>query len=269
MIGVGFQPSLSPGDHHQTAGRRASAFLLQALSQSRIMVGLGNQALPRMKTGLACGITAHGQVAHAHVYPDDARMRLRCRVGHLYRKRHQQVELLLGLVVAELGSPDGCALPNEGHVVVVACVGQDDPPGQGQDAHALVRLERVVMPQLVGQRRGDVLRRPVQSLVAFLGQPGCTKSGVLLDLRPQRLVGRSYLPRNGAGHLRRYLETGAYLAVGAVLQPDLVAHLAMFIRIGTHVVQRIAIGQLGLAQGLELLRRGLQLEFGDNGLLHR
>jgi len=110
--------------------------------------------------------------------------------------------------------------------------------------------------------------RPVQSLVAFLRQPSCRKSGVLLDLRPERLVGRSHLPGNGAGHLRRYLETGAYLVVGAVLQPDFVAHLAMFIRIGTHIVQRIAIGQLGLAQCLELLRRGLQLEFSDNGLLH-
>jgi len=83
MIGFGLQPSLSPGCHHQTAGRGASAFLLQALSQSRIMVGLGNNAVPRMKTRLSCGITGHGQIAHAHVYPDDGSQRRIGRVGHL------------------------------------------------------------------------------------------------------------------------------------------------------------------------------------------
>ncbi len=130
MIGVGFQPSLSPGDHHQTAGRGASAFLLQALSQSRLMVAFGDNAIAGMKTRLPLRITGHGQVAHAHIYPDDASQRLRNRVGHLHDQRNQQVELLLELVVIELGSPDGCALCNLGHVVVVARVGQDDPPGQ-------------------------------------------------------------------------------------------------------------------------------------------
>ncbi len=132
----------------------------------------------------------------------------------------------------------------------------------------MVRPERVVMPQLVGQRRGDVLGCLIQPLVAFLRQPRLTHRRVLLDLRPERLVGRSYLPGDGAGHLRRELETGAYLAVGALLQPNLVAHLAVGVGILTHVVQSIAIGQIGLTQGGKLLRRGLQLEFGDNGLLH-
>src|SRR5215469_16154083 len=38
MIGVLLQPSLSSADRHQATGSRTSAFLLQTLSQSRIMV---------------------------------------------------------------------------------------------------------------------------------------------------------------------------------------------------------------------------------------
>nr|BBH87413.1 hypothetical protein KTC_21640 [Thermosporothrix sp. COM3] len=47
MIGVGFQPSLSSRDRHQTAGSRTSAFLLQTLSQSCILVGFGSDTLAR------------------------------------------------------------------------------------------------------------------------------------------------------------------------------------------------------------------------------
>ena len=269
MIGILLQPSLSPSDSHQTAGRGTSAFLLQTLSQSCIMVGFGNQASSRMKSRMSRGIAGHGQVTHAHIYPNHARLPFWHRVGDVSLQGDQQVELLVGFVVAELGGSDPCALLYLGHVVVVASIGQDDPSGQCQDAHPVVRLEAVVMPQLIGQRRGDVLGRTVQSLVAFLRQPCTAVGSVLLGARPEHLVGGSYLSGDRAGHLRRYLETGAYLAVGAVLQPDLVTHLAMLKRIATDVVQRVAIGQLGLPQGLELLRRGLQLEFGDNGLLHR
>ncbi len=41
----------------------------------------------------------------------------------------------------------------------------------------------------------------------------CRTSSVLLDLSPERLVGGSHLPGDRAGHLRRYLETRAYLPV--------------------------------------------------------
>src|SRR6266566_2940259 len=41
VIAFLFQPSLSSTDHHQTAGSGTSAFLLQALSQSRIMISCG------------------------------------------------------------------------------------------------------------------------------------------------------------------------------------------------------------------------------------
>jgi len=45
MIGILLQPSLSPANHDQAPCRRASAFLLQTLPQSRIMVGFGDDLL--------------------------------------------------------------------------------------------------------------------------------------------------------------------------------------------------------------------------------
>jgi hypothetical protein len=49
MIGVLLQPSLSPAQCHKATCCGASAFLLQTLSQSRIVVGSGNYPLTRME----------------------------------------------------------------------------------------------------------------------------------------------------------------------------------------------------------------------------
>jgi hypothetical protein len=269
MIGVGFQPSLSPAHRHQAAGRGASAFLLQTLSQSRVMVGGGDQALAGMEGRLSLRVAGHGQVADTHIYPDHARLRFGRRICHLRLKRNQQVKLLLGSVIPELGRPDGGTSLDQGHVVMVAGIRQHHAPGKRQDADAAVRFERVVMPQLVGQRGGNIPGSLVQALVALLGQPCGSRLGVLLHLRPERLVGGSHLTGDGAGHLRRDLEAGAYLPIRAVLQAHLIAHLAMRKGVLAHVVQRIAVRELGLAQRGELLRTRLQLEFGDHGHIHR
>jgi hypothetical protein len=47
-----------------------------------------------------------------------------------------------------------------------------------------------------------------------------------------------------------------------------VNHLAMRKGIATHGVQRIAVRQLCVAQGTELLWRRLQFELGSKGLAH-
>src|SRR2546429_7578242 len=59
MIGVLLQPSLSSRNDHQTAGSRTSAFLLQTLSQSRIMIGLGNDPFATMKRVVSSSIAAY------------------------------------------------------------------------------------------------------------------------------------------------------------------------------------------------------------------
>src|SRR5271157_415691 len=59
MIGVGFQPSLSSADHHQATGGGSSAFVLQTLSQSRIMVGFRDNTLPCVERTLSPSIAGH------------------------------------------------------------------------------------------------------------------------------------------------------------------------------------------------------------------
>src|SRR5258708_21841618 len=53
MICVLLQPSLSPSDHHQTAGSRPRAFLLNTPFPSRLMVGFWNNLLFPVKRHLS------------------------------------------------------------------------------------------------------------------------------------------------------------------------------------------------------------------------
>src|SRR5437764_1036270 len=96
MIGVLLQPSLSSTDRSQATGSRASAFHLQTLSQSRIMVGFGDYFLPNMERTVSPDGSGDGQIADPYINASYIRMGLRCRVCYLHLKRNQQVELLLG-----------------------------------------------------------------------------------------------------------------------------------------------------------------------------
>jgi hypothetical protein len=268
MIGVRFQPSLPPGDSYQSSGRRTGAFLLQTLSQSRVVVGLGNDTLARMEGLPAPDGRCHRQVADAHIYPDNAGLGVGLGVRHFHFQGDEQIELFAGLVIPEFGCPDLCAVFEKRDMLTVAGIRQHDSPGKRQDAHPALRLEPIVMPQLVLKRRGDVLRSLVQPLVPFLGHACLALRGVLLQFRPQPFVGGPDSPGDGTGHLRRYLVPGAYLVVRAILQTHLIAHLAVLIGIARDVVQRIPVGKLGLPQCLELFRRGHEFEFGGHRHLH-
>src|SRR5437660_7469705 len=115
----------------------------------------------------------------------------------------------------------------QGHMVVVAGVREDEPSLQGQDAHPLLCLEAVVMTQLIGQGGRNILGRLIESLVPSLGAALRPRLSIELHLRPQGLVGRCNLTGDRTGHLRRDLEASTYLAIGSILQADLVTHLAM------------------------------------------
>src|SRR6266700_1500934 len=203
MIGVLLQPSLSPGDHHQTAGSRASAFLLKTLSQSRIMVGFGNNLLSRVKRLLSAGGRCYCQVADTHIDPDNVRMRCGHRLFRLNLKTHQQVELPPGLVIPQLGCSDTSRLPHESDVLLISRVGNHHAPRERQDAHLAVFLQTVVPLVVVGERGGDILGRLIQALVALLGDASFALGCILLHLGPQRLVGRSDLARHIGCHLSR------------------------------------------------------------------
>ena len=261
-------PSLSSTDGHQPAGRRTSAFLLQALSQSRIMICLGNHGFPCMEGAITSRRRGDGQIADAYIHTCHKAQGLRCRGCYLDLKRDEQVEALPGFVIPQLGSTDFSTLLDKHNMRAVARVGHDHPPRERQDADVLLALETVVFAVLVGQGRRDILGRLVQALVAFLGQPRLSVCSVLLDFGPQRFVGSTHLTRNGARHLGRQMKTGTHLIVGAILQSHSIAHLAVLKSIVADIVQGIAIRQLRVAQGLELCRGSQQFELSGNDRFH-
>jgi len=269
VIAILFQPSLSPTDHDKPSCRGASALLLQQFSQTAVVVGFGPDRLAGIKACAIVGGRHDRQVALAHIDPHDLLMRLGCRARDLYFQGDEQVELLVWLVIPELGRPDVRSMLDQRHMLLIARVGHNHAPIQGQDAHTVLRLETVVTSKLVVQRRRDILRSSIQPFVAFLRLARFAQSSIALDLRPQGFEGGSDLAGDRAGHLRRYLEAGAYLAVGAILQSDLVAHLTVLERIATDEVQGITIGQLRGSQCVKLFRRRLQFEFGNTWLFHR
>ena len=156
----------------------------------------------------------------------------------------------------------------EYHVFAIATIGDNDTSIQGEKTHPLLSLQTVVTLRVVGQGRGDKRGSLIQALVALLGHACLALCCVLLHLRPQRLIGRADLPGDTTGHLSRYLEASTYLIVGAILQADLVAHLAVLKGIATDIVQAVTIGQLGRSQRFELCRIGLQFELSGHGYFH-
>ena len=268
MIGVLLQPSLSSDKRDESPGGRTSAFLLQTLSQSRIMVRLLDNALSCIEGTCSLGGRGHSQIAHAYINTCHPGLGLWGWVCYLDRKRDEQVEVLLGFVVPQPGRPNLCSCLQECHVFAIACVGHDHPAIQGQDAHLLLRLQAVVPMKVVGERWGDIRGSCIQALVALLGRACFACSSVLLHLRPERLVGGSDLAGDVAGHLGRYAILQAYLIVAIALQGTPTAHLAVRKCIARDVVQGIPIGQLRLSQGLELLRCRMQVQLGCHELFH-
>jgi len=101
MIGVLLQPSLSSTDRNQATGRGASAFALQTLSQSGVMIGLWNDFLARIKGAFSDCRRGHRKIANTHINAHDMCVCVGCWVYCLYLKTDQQVECFLGLVIPQ------------------------------------------------------------------------------------------------------------------------------------------------------------------------
>src|SRR6266568_5607453 len=104
MIDVLLQPSLPSTDRHQATGSGTGAFFLQTLSQSCVMVGFGNNALSSMKRAFPFGGRGHSQVAYAYIHTCYAGVRFWRWVCSFDFQGDEQIELLLGFVVPQLGS---------------------------------------------------------------------------------------------------------------------------------------------------------------------
>jgi hypothetical protein len=209
VVTLVLQPSLSPRDHDEQSCRRASAFVLQALPQPGVVIRFGARLSARKELHMVLRVRGDGQVPLAHVHPDDALMNLWCRVSDLDLQTHQQVELLVWLVVPEPGSADAGTLLDKRHVSLIAGVGQNHAPTQRQDAYLVLGFQAKVPMIVVGERGRDVLGRSVQALIALLGSARLACGRVGLDLGPERFVRRTNLAGHIAGHLRGQAEARA------------------------------------------------------------
>src|SRR6266852_3594914 len=268
MVTILFQPSLSSTNHDEASCGGPSAFLLQPLHESRIVIGFGSYSLARIERCSMPRGSRDRQVTLSNIHPDNAALCFGCRISNLKFQGDEQVKLLAWLVIPEFSRSDRRAMMQECDMLVIASIGNNHAPIQGQDAHLVVFLQAVVPVIVVGQRRRDILGWFIQSLVAFLGDACLLCSIVLLHLCPERLIGGSHLARNIARHLRRQAKLQANIIVAGFLQAALIAHLAMRKTVLTHKVQRIAVRQLCASQGGELCRVSLQFQLGRDYLFH-
>ena len=269
MVRILLQPSLSPADLDQSPGGRTSAFVLKTLPESRIMVGFGNNGFPRMEGTLSLRGAGDSQVTDTYINPDDLLMGLGSGTLYLYFQRHEEVELLLGLVIPEFGRSHFSTLHDPGDVLGIRGVRHDHTSTKGQDTHLLVTLETVVIAVVVGECRSNKLGRMIQPFVAFLGQAVLACLCILLDFGPQCFIGGSDLTGDVTSHLCWQFVSRTYLLIAIPLQSATITHLAMLKSVPTDSVQSVTIGQLGLSQLEELLRVGVQFEFGGDDLFHR
>src|SRR5260370_34130691 len=140
MIGVLLQPSLPSTDDDESSRCGTGAFLLQTFSQSRVMVGFGNNGFARMESTLPLGGRGHRQVTHTDINPNDAPLCLWGWLCYLNFQGDEQVELLVGLVVPQLGSTKLGTMRDLGNMCIITRVGDNHTPGVRQDARLLLTV---------------------------------------------------------------------------------------------------------------------------------
>ncbi len=268
MVAILFQPSLSSAYHEQASCSGTSAFLLQPFSQSRIVVSCGSDLFAGIKAGVIGGRGSDCQIALPHIDAYYLLMACGAWVCYFKLKGHEQVKLLAGLVIPELGGSDRRAMLEEGYMLAISRIGKKHAPIQGQDTHLVIWLQTVIPMIVIGQRGRHVLGGSIQSLVAFRGDACRTKRSVLLHLRPQDFVGSPDLAGDIAGHLSGQAILQAYLSVASALQGALITHLAVRETVVAHRVQGSPIRQLRVSQCLELGRVSMQFQLGGDDRFH-
>src|SRR5260370_5034110 len=98
VVCVQLQPSLSSTDHDKPSCRGTSAFTLQALAQSSIMVGFGANRFARIKSGLVCGGGRDRQIALPYVHPYDLGIRIRCWCCYITCQHTDNITLIVSLI---------------------------------------------------------------------------------------------------------------------------------------------------------------------------
>ncbi len=112
------------------------------------MVRFGNDFLAGMEGAFLFGSRGDSKIAYSHIYTNDSFVALRYRLCSLYRKRYEQVELLVWLVIPQLCRTDLGPMLNECNMVLIARIGDNDTSLKGQDTHMLLFKERPFLPGL-------------------------------------------------------------------------------------------------------------------------
>lgn len=261
VIGVLLQPSLSSRNHHQTAGCRTSAFLLQALSQSRIMVRSGNYSATRVEGMFATRIAGYSQIAYTHVNSSTTSVAFWCWIRGLDFKGNQQVELLLGFVVPQLSGSNFSTMLDKFNVLVISRVGDNHTTFKSQDADMAIFFKAIVSFVVVGQCWRYVLWGLVKPFVALLGPTRFAILSILFHFRPETFVSSTHLAWDITSHLGRETKANADIVIGPFLQRDSVAHFSMFKSIFAYKVASITICQLCLTKLGKLFWCRIQFQF--------
>src|SRR5258708_38726830 len=118
------------------------------------MVGCGANRFARIKSGLVCGGGRDSQIALPYVPTYDLGICCWCGVCSLHFQTHEEIELLVGLIVPEFGRTEMRCLLDQGHMLLIARVGHNETTGERQDAVLLLGLKAVVAVRVVGPSRG-------------------------------------------------------------------------------------------------------------------
>src|SRR5438067_8501953 len=97
-----------------------------------------------MERGFARRCGSHRQVADSHIDPNHLLVTFKRGVRLFYFQGDEQVELLVGLVVPELGIADAGSMVDESQVRMIALIGEGDPSFKSYQAHTVSTLETII-----------------------------------------------------------------------------------------------------------------------------
>lgn len=103
MVGLLLQPSFSLRDRLEATSGAASAFTLQAFTQSCVMVGAMPDFFAWVKGGLALIVRGHSQIANTHIDPNNLLMVFWLRIAHLDSEGEDQIKLFARLIIPQFG----------------------------------------------------------------------------------------------------------------------------------------------------------------------
>src|SRR5260370_14365748 len=128
VISLQFQPSLSSAERDLSPRCRTSAFLLQAFTEPGVVVSFRPDAFAGIEPASVGQGRRRCQVTLPDIYAHNRRECVRGWLRYLQFQGDQKGKLLAGLFLPELGTSHSGTVMDEGHMRLIALVGEDDAP---------------------------------------------------------------------------------------------------------------------------------------------